>query len=181
MTPPLDGRFGGLVVALANLANVPVLIARAPSADETIVAATDLQAANYPVLRQAAQLAEQIDASLVALHNVPPPPMSARTVTRAATFDSAVESQTEDRRRRLERATSELQLFAEAVVSHEANSADAILREARARDADVVVVGARRPSWFERLRRGSVPSRVVDRARRSVLVTPIGDHRSNSR
>jgi nucleotide-binding universal stress UspA family protein len=58
-------------------------------------------------------------------------------------------------------------------VRSEDNPVDAILNEARKRDADFVVVGARRRSWYDWPLFGSVASRVVNRGERSVLVLPL--------
>ncbi|HEX5658601.1 MAG TPA: universal stress protein, partial [Polyangiales bacterium] len=73
----------------------------------------------------------------------------------------------------LARALGELQLDESGVVSEDNDAARAILQEARARNADLVVVGLRRRSWLDRLLSPSVASAVVRGARRSVLVTPL--------
>lgn len=51
----------------------------------------------------------------------------------------------------------------------------AILHEARAHGADLVVVGTHYGPWWERLLSGSISSCVVERALQSVLVTPVGE------
>ncbi|GAB4217020.1 MAG: hypothetical protein OHK0013_44150 [Sandaracinaceae bacterium] len=68
------------------------------------------------------------------------------------------------------RVSARLQVEADAVVRAEPTATDAILREARAREGDLIVVGARPRRWFERLFARSVASQVVERAKRSVLV-----------
>ncbi len=75
-------------------------------------------------------------------------------------------------RRKLARAARRLHTHAETVVACEATPADAILREARLRNANLVVVGMRR-SWVDRLPGASVAAQVVNQAWRSVLVAPL--------
>ena len=60
-----------------------------------------------------------------------------------------------------------------SIVRKEFNPVEAILQEARVQDADLVVVGTRSKSWLARVLTGSVAARVVNRANRSVLVTPL--------
>ncbi|MEO8181498.1 MAG: universal stress protein [Deltaproteobacteria bacterium] len=76
---------------------------------------------------------------------------------------------------RLRKACRQLPVPAQAVVRDEVSLADAILDEARVHDADLVVLGAQRRSWLERLFDGGVATRVVNRAQRSVLVTPMSE------
>ncbi|MBK8259309.1 MAG: universal stress protein [Polyangiaceae bacterium] len=52
-----------------------------------------------------------------------------------------------------------------------------VLGEAREHNADLVVVGTRKRTWFDRLVAGSVAEQIVNRAKRSVLVTPLDDAR----
>lgn len=170
---PPRGMVGALVTTLANLSGIPVLVARAPGKGETILAATDLQHANTPVLAEAAALGRRLAAPLVAVHNVTP------VVVGAGREDSLLSGWVFERRMaatrtdELDRATRELSPHAHTVVRQDPDTAAAILAEARERDADLVVVGARKRTWFGRLFGGGVASRVVDRARRSVLVTPL--------
>lgn len=173
VVPPRGGAIGGSVTELARTASVPVLVARAPTSKDSIVAATDLQDDTFPVLRDAAELGTRLDASVIPVHNVNPISLLfgfAMTVPVAVLQgEGARAAQVQ----RLEEASRGVGLDTEGVVSREVNPVDAILTEARARDVDLIVVGTRPRSWFDRLVTGSVAAQVVNRARRSVLVTPV--------
>lgn len=172
IVPPCDWPMGHTVTSLAAAAAVPVLVAREATRDETIVAATDLESDGYPVLRLAAQLGQQLDAPVVALHNVNP--VSCVGVAWPMIVLPAVPA-VEARSARLSQVWANLSFGASAVIRDEFNPVDAILWEARKRDADLLVVGTRRRGWFDRLVTGSVAAQVVNRAKRSVLVTPLDD------
>lgn len=166
---------GDFATALANRASLPVLVARATASEDAIVVATDLEQENYPVLRSAAELAEQLDARVVAVHNATP---RAGMIGFDPVWPGAVlsgETESSWREEQLRRATHDIGIDGDHVVAHELDAVDAILREARARRADVVVVGTRRRSWFARLVGRSVAADVVERAQRSVLVTPLAN------
>jgi nucleotide-binding universal stress UspA family protein len=172
VVPPRK-RMGTVVTRLARAAALPVLVARTATAHQTIVAATDLRDGDYPVLRKAAELGARLRASVVAVHNVTPVslfvnPESGWPVTLLRTAGAAAASEL-----RLARVLSRLQLNAGSVLADAVNPVDAILREASARDADLVVVGTRPRSWFSHLAGGSVAAQVVDRACGSVLVSPL--------
>jgi len=155
---PQEGHLGVLVTILARATGVPVLVAREAGRRETIIAASDLIAPQYPVLRRAAKLGVHLDAAVVGVHNVRP----SNPVPRL-----------ESRRETIARVWAELRVDAEAVVTSEDDPIAAILREVEARDADIVVVGTHRRSRFARMVAGSsVASRLVSQAQRSVLVTP---------
>ena len=175
IVPPREGRMGKTVTSLASTSGVPVLVAREATHDETIVAATDLESDGYPVLRRAAELGQQLDAPVIAVHNVNP-------VSVVVGLDMAWpftvlhgEPIREARSARLSQISEKLPVDACAVIRNDVNPVDAILGEAREHDADLVVVGTRRRNWFDRLVAGSVAAQVVNRARRSVLVTPLDD------
>lgn len=72
VVPPVRVRFGNRVTALASRARVPVLVERGAGRKESVLAATDLEDARYPVLAQAASLSRQLDVPLVTLHNLNP-------------------------------------------------------------------------------------------------------------
>lgn len=170
---PHKRRAGSQVIALADSSRIPVLVARKLASRETIVAATDLADGEYPVLRKAAELCRRLQTPLVAMHNVNP-----MTVTPSSEMPwpiaSAPCSQAVDSKRALlELASERLPVSAEPVLGMDVNPADAILHEAQARDADMIVVGTRPSSWLDRVVMGSVAQQVVNRARRSVLVMPL--------
>jgi len=165
---------GQTMTSLAHCCKVPILVAREVKMQDAIVAATDLQSPEYPVLRMAAELGACFDAPVVTVHNVNPisvllgtgvgwPPVSVLPAdpTRAA------------RAVQLKRATERLSVEARAVLRDEVSAADAILDEAKLNDADLVVVGTRQRSWLQRLLSGNVAEQIVKRANCSVLITPI--------
>ena len=116
----------------------------------------------YPLLNRAALLGQRFDRAVIAVHNVAPDSSEARSGPLSFV-----------RRQRLTHATAHMAGEMETVVSSEVHSVDAILGEARARNAGVILVGTRPHSWLRRLFADSVPPQVVDQAHRSVLVTPL--------
>jgi nucleotide-binding universal stress UspA family protein len=172
VVPPLDGRFGSRITALASRARVPVLVERGVGGRESVLAATDLQDSRYPVLVQAASLSRQLDLPLVTLHNLNPRLGVSRTpASNAAT--STHEDAWRAMKAQLELASRGLAERVETVVADELNPVSAILREARAREADYIVVGTRPRSWLARLAYSSVAADIVNATQRSVLVAPV--------
>lgn len=170
--PPGQRGFGTTVTTLAEVSRLPVFVARASRSHGAIIAATDLEDAEYPVLRKAAELAVQLDAPVVAVHNLSHIDLMTGP---GAAWTMTVTPNPELRelyRQKLVRVSKRLQAHAATVVASEESPVDAILREARLRNADVVVVGTHR-SWFARVIGASVAAQVVNQAWRSVLVTPL--------
>jgi nucleotide-binding universal stress UspA family protein len=178
--PPCEGRFGAMVTELAREAHVPVLVARFARSNEVILAATDLEDTEYPVLREAARLSEHLHAPMVAVYNVSPRSVVIRAAAPPRSTLSSNEEVTETSHRLLDQASESVYLDAETVVARAVSPVDAILREARSRDADLVIVGTHPRSWFDRLVGGSVAAQIVNRAWRSVLVTPLDGERSRA-
>jgi len=160
VVPSRKGETGNGVTALARASGVPVLVAREATKEGTIVAATDLEWKGYPVLSRAATLGAQLDAPVVAIHNLKP------ATTSLGNEKGALVP--------LQAAAGTLPVDTRAVVRSEVNAVDAILEEARVHNADMVVVGTRERTWFARFFRGNVAAQVVNRAKRSVLVVPLG-------
>ncbi len=174
VVPPRESSVGNVVTSLACASNRPVLSAREGGRADTILAATDLESSAYPVLWTAAELARGIEATMVAVHNVERPrdvsdADDASTPTSYAPRDATTPTSSE-----LEDISQRLPVTTEPVVRRDVDAVAAILDEARNRDAGLVVVGTRRRGWFEGFVRRTVASRVVARAKRSVLVTPLG-------
>lgn len=170
---PHDGPFGSMVTRLAQISSTPVLVARPSIGGPAIVAGTDMSDDGFPVLRLAATFASQLDAPLVAVHNEDSTGAGGGWLTWGSSVRS--DADVSDAARRLSLACVRLGVASEAVVSNEVTAVRALLREARRRDADMVVVGAHRHSWFERLLGGGVAARVIDGASRSVLVAPFAE------
>jgi nucleotide-binding universal stress UspA family protein len=165
---------GRLVTALARRTGFPVLLARESKPGSAIVAATDLGDLRYPVLIAASALGQQLGRHLVALHNHPPsrlrPHLPSPGMPRWQPNDTSGV-----RGRLLTRVTRAISLDAESVIANEQDAVEAILHEARSRDAELIVVGTRSHSWFHRAIVGSVSTALVDRTIRPVLVTPLID------
>lgn len=156
--PLLHGRD---ISGLAGSMRVPIFVAKHFEENDTIVAATDLRDPEYPVLREAASLSRRLDAPLVFVHHA-----ELASIPGSAPSHRWVEQLSEAAERMAPRA--------ESVLSEGVSVTDGILAEAQLRRADVVVVGVRRASWRARNHGKSVASTVVEKAQRSVLVTPIG-------
>jgi nucleotide-binding universal stress UspA family protein len=172
VVPPSSARIGRMVTSLACAASVPVLVAREALGGRTIIAATDLRKLGYPVLWKAAELGRRLQVPMIAVHNVDLQPLTTpdmawilRVPRPVTLLDGPAE--------RLARVAAQLPVDTETVVRSDDNPADAILDEARTHDADFVVVGARRRTWYDRPLFGSVASRIVNRGERSVLVLPL--------
>ena len=161
------------VTRLVLASNLPVLVARPAAAESSVVAATDLRDEMAPVLRQAVALCEPLDAELIAVHCVAEP--SGVTAARRK-FPGTLLRRTDIeaiQHRRLRRISSRLLDRMQTEVSVDCNPARAILDSARAHHSDIVVVGVRERTWFDRLIRSSVTHQVLSQAQRSVLVTPV--------
>jgi nucleotide-binding universal stress UspA family protein len=172
--PALRGSFGAMVTRLVRQADAPVLVARQPGERDNIVAATDLRNPGYPVLRKASELGAALDATVIAVHNVVPVSL---TVCHQMVWHLGVlyNEEAQASAARLEVASRQIDVHTRSVVTEQVDPAWGILRQATACDADLVVVGTRARSWFDRFMTGSVAADVVTRAKRSVLVTPVHD------
>lgn len=165
-------HMGRLVTSLARKTGLPVLLARGSTDGTAIVAATDLTDQRYPVLIAASALGRQLGRNVVALHNHAPrrlrPHLTSPRVPQLQASDSS-----EIRKRLLTRVAQSISADSEPVVSSEFDAVEAILREARTRNAELIVVGTRSHSWLHRAVVGSVSTALVDSTVRSVLVTPL--------
>ena len=156
--PESEGKDGHKVTKLARLAQVPVLVARAPRHPETILAASDLQSTECPVLKRADQLSKSTKAPLILVHN-------------AQTTHRATESSGEHP---LQQAVINLPPDMRAVLLSVENTVDAILTTANEKDADLIVVGTNRRGWFHNLLSPGIAAQVAQKANRSVLIDPLG-------
>jgi nucleotide-binding universal stress UspA family protein len=164
---------GPQITALVRHSGLPVLVVRPTPVGTAIVAATALIDLRYPVLQRAAELGRRFQTRLIAVHTV-----RDHTRRRPPGFASSAaqrQQRLEVIRARLAHATKALASSADPILALGPDPVDAILREARACDARLVVVGTSRRSRLRRALRPSVAARLIDRAARSVLVTPIGD------
>jgi nucleotide-binding universal stress UspA family protein len=167
-------RAGAVVTSLARAAETPVLGPRSGGRGGPILAATDMSHPAFPVLWEAALLARQLAAPLVTFHNipqtllVPPHPIVIPDLVMIGATPP------EARRERLTDVASLLPIPSTSVVRSEVDAVDAILGEAATLRAELIVVGTHYRSWWDRALNVSVAAEIVGRAKRSVLVTPIG-------
>ena len=174
--PGTDRPSGAAVTQIAHAAGLPVLVAREAAFGGAIVAATDFADGGYRELRHATRLARSLRAELAFLHNVKPlvhASTSALGHCSCTVIEPPVEA-LEECRGRLQALARYLGARAETVVASRPCADDAILEAASAFGADLVVVGARRQPWLERVFGTALSARIVDRCERSVLVAPLG-------
>jgi nucleotide-binding universal stress UspA family protein len=174
LLPTRGENVSKLVTALSVRTRTPVIVSRAPCTIHTIIAATDLRGSEYPVLRFAGDLGRRLDSDIVAVHNLDPQPLAGQVKRGDAGDVLRGEPGRAARLERLRRVSQRLLAPVQPVVRDDADAVDAILDEARARDAHLIVVGLRRGQRRERFT-SSVAARVIDLAQRSVLVVPIPD------
>ena len=141
------------VQTIVRATNRAILVPRRAGSFVKLLAATDLEEPNTPLLQSAAQLGRRLDASVVALHGVP--------AGRGAGAPSL-----EQRLLMLERATRRLGGHIESLVLRTNDPAREILQQSRQRNADLILVGTRRRAL-------GTAAWVVQNARRTVLVAPL--------
>lgn len=169
-------RSSGVLAGLIQDASVPVLVARPERAGHEIVAATNFADTRYPALCQAARLGARLGAHVTFVHNAD----RSDYVAAASFFGIAVPAVVAPLEPDLDRRRIELEEIAhfigsniDTVVASRADTADAILDVARARDADLVVVGARRRRTLRERATLGTAATVARRAVRSVLSVPL--------
>jgi nucleotide-binding universal stress UspA family protein len=158
---PSRKQLEATVRELAQQTGCAILVPRNCRTFSTLLAATDLEEPNTPLLRMAAELGRGLDATVVALHGVLD---EAHRKPNAPSLEQSLLL--------LERATRSIGGRFESIVSRAREPARGILEQARRRNVDIIVVGAR-PRGSSHSSPGTA-WRVVRRARRSVLVAPIG-------
>jgi nucleotide-binding universal stress UspA family protein len=161
---PDAGGCGHAAAAIANALEIPVFVARTPRAAGPIVAATNMTHLRYPVLAAGAGLARVLAKPVTFVHNTSPSSGSAR-------YDLA-EGALAVTHARLRALAGQADAKASALVTRTESVVDTILDLARRQQADVVSIGSRRRSWFERFR-NNVAVEIVDRCACSVLVVPV--------
>jgi len=170
------GRADGAALQIVRVTDTPVLVARSLNAcREIVVAATNLKRPEYPVVRRACAVAEQLGSSLIAVHNVHPrETISASGIVWPVSAPVVIDS-ADAAARRLDRLRGQFDAPVQTVLSQESDASDAILRAADLSNAQLIVVGARRRSWLHRLLRRGVAHQLIERSQRCVLVCPVGD------
>lgn len=172
--PPEQKGEGLLAMDIAMATGVPVLIARPPRSHNVVVAATNLADRRYPVIRQAGQVSELLGAQTLVMHNLAPVQLPGGLERGGLPLQISTEKDVASSAAHLAKVSGQLPSAMKAVIKTEPNTSQAILETARECDADLVVLGVEHGcSRLSRLFGGSVPSRVAERARRSILLTPI--------
>jgi nucleotide-binding universal stress UspA family protein len=133
-----------------------------------------MESSQFPVLARARTFARAFDRDVTFFHNVTPvSTFVADPIGGGASYAQVFQLQSEIAATR----QAELRAFAgrhvESIVVRAGNTVEAILDFARARNADMIVVGHRTRSWFWRLLSRGLARDVIERSRRSVLVVPL--------
>jgi nucleotide-binding universal stress UspA family protein len=163
--PSEEAKNGQRITKMARLTQTPVMIARRPGLTQTIVAASDLEDGECPILKRANQLSHSLRAPMVLVHNLHP----------SVGIETEIPSPEKSRARqlKLQYNTKRLAPEAEPVLLSASNTVDAILHVARQKCADMLVVGAYRRGWVERVISSGTAAQLAERAELSVLVTPL--------
>lgn len=169
--PAMRGRSGSLVAALARSSGVPVLVTRGRGTVRSLLAASDLEDESYPILRKAAELAGEVAADVLLLHDLAERGRGPHRAPLAVVTSAGQRS--EQQRQRLLRAAHRWLPRGKIVVTRENDPARAIVAQAVDSDVDTIVVGTRPRPWLARGMAQTVAARVVESADRSVLVVPI--------
>lgn len=157
IVPPGEGQFGAGITALAEAGQIPVLVARPSTGGQTVLVATDLRDDTLPVVTHTAALSQRLGSRLIALHNL-------GHTTSLASLVALKEW--------LRQTASSLNTECALQVTHATNADEAILGAARELVADIVVLGTASHAWADAFRPRRVCERVIEKAKRSVLVLP---------
>jgi len=173
-----SGRRGsrGTVAKILRRSTRPVLVARASTRSDAIVAATDFSDWSFPALTRAAEIGGRLQAPLTFVHNVDPlAALIAGSAFGAPAMVLGASLHDAERRREehLRYVASTLGRHIDTVVTCRKEASDAILDVARERDADMIVVGAHRRRGLRDLAGRGTAETVAAAARRSVLAVPM--------
>lgn len=167
MLPASETRIGVTASRLARRSMRPVVVPRDDLVGRSIVAATDLQSHQFPIVQTAADLGRQIGGPVRLLHDC----IEAARSGRRSTGESR--SLIERRRAILLHLSKRLEIGREPVVAAERDPVDAIMHELAVGEADVAIVGTR-GGWSQfRHPDMGVAERIITSAGHSVIVAPI--------
>jgi universal stress protein A len=124
---------------------------------------SDFSKASRPALKKAIELARTMRATLHVLHVMAPVPILGDGYISPKTYDELLTSATESVQRQMERLVKTARTAGVKATSTIVPGvpADSIVRAARAKHADVIVMGTHGRTGFSRFLLGSVASRVV--------------------
>jgi nucleotide-binding universal stress UspA family protein len=172
----VDPSLGAEACWMVDALGVPVLVARDARPHGQLIATSDMQQRTLPVLSIARDFARIFKRQVMFFHNARPTPLFVAEPSACPPSYDGLRDLQEDiataKHNRL-RSFAGAASSVEAVVWRAPHTVDAILQVARDRDADIVVLGHRRRSWFRRLVGGSITERILEQSRRSILVVPI--------
>lgn len=152
---------------LLRTTEVPVLITASAALPRRILVALDVSAATCPTLEAAERYVELCGAKLKVVSVVEPLP----TIGEVPPLDP--EPYYEASKALIEKDVwSMVDAHAERGVAFGV-AADTIAREARAWNADLLVIGSHGKGWFERVLVGSVTERLVHALPTAVLIVPV--------
>jgi universal stress protein A len=124
---------------------------------------SDFSKASRAAFKKAIEMAKTMRATLDLLHVMAPVPMLGDGYISPRTYDQLLTSATESARRQMERLVKTARAAGVKTTSAivQGVPADSIVRAARAKHADLVVMGTHGRTGFSRFLLGSVASRVV--------------------
>jgi nucleotide-binding universal stress UspA family protein len=172
---PSVEHLGTTATTLAQASSRSVLVARTSAPQAPVLAATDLDDEEDWVLKRAVELGVQLEAPVVAIHNVSSSSMTFGVQNPAlgtAMYDPAWLSRRDGH---TSQPTAQSEALISAVMANVApvDPVDAIIAQARAHHAQAIIVGTRSRAWLDRFIEPSLAAQVVNRSQRSVLVTPL--------
>jgi nucleotide-binding universal stress UspA family protein len=161
--------FGGVAERVVRYAHGAVLVARAPHGHGGVLAATDLSKPSLPAVVAGAAEARDRGTRLKVVHAVGFLDIEATYLLRPATPSAQRNSEFGERARELASVVEQLGVEATSEIL-DAPAAAAIVRQAAAMDAELVVVGTRGKTGLARVLLGRVAEKGVRNAPCSVLV-----------
>jgi len=164
------GEWAGRSTAmhLIRTAEIPVLVATSAQLPRRVLVALDQSAATGPTLEAAERFAAQLGAQLKVLSVIEPLP----TIGEVPPLDPEPYYQTSQFLIEKNVWPMVTTPGVEKIISYGLASST-IVREAKAWDADLVVMGSHGKGWFERVLVGSVTARVAHELPTSLLIVPV--------
>jgi nucleotide-binding universal stress UspA family protein len=167
---------GGTAEKIVRCSRMPVLVARPSPVTASVLAATDLSDPCFPVIAAGADYAERRKGRFSVLHCIEHEiilPISS-TLPSGTTFSPSHASLTKCKQA-LTRAMAGLDVDGEGIVARASSAQTAIVREARARGCEVVVVGTSGRRGLMRLAFGNLAESIVRTGPCSILVVRLGE------
>lgn len=165
-----------LACELVDRGRVTVIVARPERTNGPFIAASDMGHVGFPVVARALELAERYARELTLFHNANAYPRLAgnpmEPPTRYASISDLMEATVAAKVTRL-RGIAGGHERVDAVISRSQDTEASVLELARERDADLVIVGRRAPSWLGRVLGHHLTEHLLERCQRSVMIVPV--------